>query len=108
MKRPCEDSHVLMPERCRLCWLSLNDPRYVELWANEQQAVPATPLRPLCVELGGLVTPPEMERRKLSKEDRGCLGRFRECGVHGTCTVAVKREGVACCDGCPEHVARTF
>lgn len=96
MSRPCESRHALDPKGCRLCWLSVNDARYRELWGISKPPVQ-------CPELGAPLNPKRLAALNLDLERCGCLGKVRECGIHGYCTTGDPRNGIQCCLTCPDR-----
>ena len=98
MGRPCATIHPLSVASCKLCWLSENDPYYRNLWKVLDRKQPS-----ICPELGPPLNPLQLKRLDLDLERCGCLGKIRECGVHGVCTTGEPRAGVMCCVSCPDR-----
>ena len=95
MPRPCLSFHSPSPETCRLCWLDQNDPRYHE-WSISAGRAP-------CLDLGDVLTPPELASRGLDVSTCGCARRIRKCDTHDVCTTGEPRDGIACCATCPDY-----
>lgn len=105
MPRPCGHT-VPIPDLCRVCWLSENDPRYTRLWER------STPMRS-CIHLGDYTGDTE-----LCSSCRGSVRiKLYSCSVHGQCTLDKQVQGKACCNGfrgpdgfhspCPDYTVST-
>ena len=94
---PCR--HAAPVPGCPFCRLSA-DPRYAALLGRPAPAAPATPSP--CAHLG----PPT----GATVECPSCRGKVKlktfACDLHGTCTIAKKAPGAACCASCPDHTGR--
>lgn len=80
--------------KCRLCYLSINDPRYRELWGMEVAKTSG-----VCAHLGAVTgdTVPCKSCRKTVQ-----LKLFK-CAIHGVCTPSRSVPGIPCCTMCSDY-----
>lgn len=90
--RPCRLTHPTpVPERCRLCWLFVNDERYRTHWSDD--------LKLICVHLQEATG----EYRFCTTCQQKVAIPLHGCQKHGQCTTTTTLPEMACCMTCKDR-----
>lgn len=101
MGKPCQPYHGDFVEGCSLCRKYRDNP---DVWNRTKKPIriKGEPTKlDHCIYFGE----PTGEKKHCGPCGGNVQLRLFTCAIHGSCTLATKTDGVACCKGCNDCVA---